>query len=154
MNQYSPLEIGERKQEPRTDQSLRTDGLCEPLGENQHDKELLWALLSSTQFSFCRCQIRWEGKIGCKHFGFPLWLLSFSLAALSFSRGQWSITQNASHCTSTTCLLSSHHLVPFLFWHRKVARQRVSFINNNGSAVWVTIALRLRPSFFSHQFSN
>lgn len=109
--------------------------------------------LPAPPFAFCRCQIRWEEtkkkRQPAYHFDLPLWLLSFPLA-LSLEASQWSITQNAPHCT---CLLSSHQLLPFLR-HRKVAKRLLYKNNNNGSVDDHGRSPRLFLFFFPVQLLN
>ena len=65
------------KQEPRSDKSLKTDGLWEPL---EKTIQLETTGDSIAEFSFCRCQIRWAKIAFSTLFFFSLWLL-FSLDA-------------------------------------------------------------------------
>ena len=67
------------KQEPRSDKSLRTDGLWEPL---EKTIQLETTGDSIAEFSFCRCQIRWA-KIAFSTLFFPLFVAPFPLALFS-----------------------------------------------------------------------
>ena len=87
------------KQEPRSDKSLKTDGLWEPL---EKTIQLETTGDSIAEFSFCRCQIRWA-KIAFSTLFFFSLCGSFSLSML---------VEHQAKCLPS--YESSHHQVPFL----------------------------------------